>query len=471
MPKFPFITDADRGDVPVNLYPAADQTQEVILTYTPGLVAHCALPNCSEVRGLHSWDGYLYAVASRGSYAVLFKVAPVGTVTELGSWASARSGKVWMASNSTQLVVVDTTYSGVYTAATGIFNEITDADFPGAGTCSYQDGYGLFTDPNSDEWFHSVLNNFTSFDSGDFYAKMAKSDGLTSVHSHLREPWLFGPSTTEVWLNAGGDNSSAQNPTFARNPGGVIPIGIGAAASSVGDESGLPMTWLSSYKTVVSASQYTPQEINNQMLSRAIRDMTVFSDAIAYGYKDSGHSFYVLTFPTADVTWVYDFTTQLWHKMSSWKAGGGYGRHRSNCYALLANQHYVGDYANGNIYKMGMDYLDDDGYLIKRTVHSQEQISATKRIFFPDVVLDLNNSGYLLTTGEYGNPWFRKPAISLYISNDGGHTWSSELIRYTGVAGDYDYRTVWRRVGSDYRRMYYLEMTDRHPWKISGIYW
>ena len=131
----------------------------------------------------------------------------------------------------------------------------------------------------------------------------------------------------------------------------------------------------------------------------------------------------------------------------------------------------MGDFENGKIYEMSMDYYDDDGYLIERTIHSQEQISAVRRVFFPDVMIDLNNSGALLTTGLYGPPWFRSPTISLYISNDGGNSWSSELQRYTGKAGEYNYRTIWRRLGSDYRRMYKVVVSDRHPWRVSGIYW
>lgn len=471
MAKFPFVTDAENGDVPVNFFPVQDSNQQVVLLYTPGLKSLCTLPSCSIIRSLLSWGDYLYAVAVRGSQSVLWKISAGGSFTEIGYWTSTNTGHCWMANNASQLVVVDGAFSGVYKGAAGGFAEIIDVDFPGAATCSYQDGYGLFTWPGTNQWFFSSINDFTQYDSGDRYQKMAQPDGLTSVHSHLREPWLFGPRTTEVWYNAGGDNSSESNPTFARNPGGVIPMGIGAAASSVGDQHGVPMTWLSSYKTVVSASGYTPTEINNQMLSRVIRDMPGFDDAIAYGYKDGGHTFYVITFPQGNVTWVFDFSTKMWHKRSSWQTEGGYGRHRGNCYASLGNKHYVGDYENGKVYEMSMDYYDDDDTLMQRTIHSQEQISSIKRQFYPDIQVDLVNAGDPVNSAWYSAPWFERPTISLYISSDGGHTWSSEIQRSTGAAGEFGFRSIWRRLGSGYRRMYKVEVSDRVPWKVGGLIW
>jgi len=63
----------------------------------------------------------------------------------------------------------------------------------------------------------------------------------------------------------------------------------------------------------------------------------------------------------------------MWFKKTSYKDDlSGYGRHRANCYARLGNQHYVGDYSNGRIYKMSTNYYDDNGEEIQRILYSKE---------------------------------------------------------------------------------------------------
>jgi len=461
MAEFPFITDGIKGSVPINWYVVPDDNKKSVLYHSPGLLELCSLTDCTEIRGIVAWDDYLYVAAKRGTQAVLWKVSPGGTATECGYFTTSRTGKLWMANNSTQLVMVDGP-GYVYTRATGSFGEITDAQWADAYTCSYQDGFGLFSDDDTDYWYHSELNDLTTYASADFYQKMAKTDGLTSVHSHLREPWIFGPGTTEVFYNAGGDNTSAMNPTFKRNPGGVIPIGIGAAASSVGDEHGLPMTWLTNYKTIVSATRYEPMEISNQMLARSLNDMATVSDAVAFGYKEGGHTFYQITFPSSDQTWIYDYTTKLWFRLQSYKISGGYGRQRANCYARMGNVHYVGDYENGKIYKMSTNYYDDNGYEIRRELYTKEVMAGMKRISFPDIMIDLD-SGIDVSEGT-------SPTIFIQISKDGGNTYSSEIERTTGSIGDFGHRSIWRRLGSGYRQMTKVVVTDLIPWKVMGIY-
>jgi len=39
---------------------------------------------------------------------------------------------------------------------------IADADFPGASSADYQDGYGLFSEPASNQWFFSDQFDFTA---------------------------------------------------------------------------------------------------------------------------------------------------------------------------------------------------------------------------------------------------------------------------------------------------------------------
>jgi hypothetical protein len=71
--------------------------------------------------------------------------------------------------------------------------------------------------------------------------------------------------------------------------------------------------------------------------SRATRD----SDAIAYSYSQAGHEFYVLTFPTADVTWCYDLATgHLAQAGVARPETGIYHRHRSQLRGRFQRRDY-----------------------------------------------------------------------------------------------------------------------------------
>ena len=54
--------------------------------------------------------------------------------------------------------------------------------------------------------------------------------------------------------------------------------------------------------------RYTQKEIMKRKIEYAISQYPVVSDCIGYATEDQGHLFLVWTFPTADVTWVYDAT-------------------------------------------------------------------------------------------------------------------------------------------------------------------
>jgi len=466
---WPIIVDALYGDVPNGLFPSKDTSQELVLLPFGGLLSLCSLPDCTEIREGWSWGGYMYWLARRGSDTVLWRVDTTGAYSEVGSFATSYTGPAWMRNNQTQLCVVDGITGYVYTPASNNFVQITDTDFPGAGGLEYQDGYGLFFEPNTNRWFFSSLNDFLSFDALDFYSKEALTDNIRSIRSFKRQPYILGAEFgSEVWYNNGGNNSSLQTPTFARNTGGLINYGLGAA-KGVDDMDGTAITWLSSWGQIVQAVGIQAKVVSNQMFDREVAGdgslaqpgYSTFADCITFSYRDQGHIFQQFTFPTADVTWVLDGTTGLLLKRQSYKVAGGYGRHRANCYVRHNNKHYVGDFENGTIYEMSAEYKDDNGHLIQRILYSQDVNNGKTLMSFPNAQV-LIEAGRGLTDGS-------TPQIGLEFSPDGGQTWSSMVTRSVGVTGQYQWQANWNQLGSAYRRMYRLTMTDPIAWKITGI--
>jgi hypothetical protein len=86
------------------------------------------------------------------------------------------------------------------------------------------------------------------------------------------------------------------------------------------------------------------------------------ADAVGYSYSDQGHGFWVLYFPTADKTWVFDVATQTWHERGFWNAPiAKYNAHRSWNHQYAFGKHLVGDWKTGNVYEMSINALDDFG--------------------------------------------------------------------------------------------------------------
>jgi hypothetical protein len=219
------------------------------------------------------------------------------------------------------------------------------------------------------------------------------------------------------------------------------------------------------------------------------------SDAIAYTYQQDGHSFYVLTFPTANATWVYDVATQAWHERASF-TNGDFGRHRSNCQMTFNSKVIVGDYQNGNLYSFDLEVYTDHNRVqkwlrswralptgtndLKRTAQHSLQLDAETGVGLPGVT-EIPGRVYLspfIIVGDFyindevqivpSVDDYVQPKVMLRWSDDGGHTWSNEYWRSMGGVGEYGKRVIWRRLGMTMKlrdRVYEISGTD--PVKVA----
>ncbi len=82
-----------------------------------------------------------------------------------------------------------------------------------------------------------------------------------------------------------------------------------------------------------------------------------------------------------------------------------------------------------------------------------------------------SGSGYIQPTPSIstGVP-LPEPEVMLRLSNDGGRTWTCEMIRTTGKRGEYWRRVRWNRLGCARRRVFEVSVSDPIPWRIVGAY-
>jgi len=58
---------------------------------------------------------------------------------------------------------------------------------------------------------------------------------------------------------------------------------------------------------------YVPTRISTHAVENTLVNQKI-DDAIAWTYQLEGHECYVISFPSLDLTWVYDISTTMWHK-------------------------------------------------------------------------------------------------------------------------------------------------------------
>ena len=411
----------------------------------------------------------------------------------------------------------------------------------------FVDGYFIALQSDSQQFYLSGLEDGTSWDPIDVSEISEYADNIVGMIVDHREIGFFGPKRTVIYQNTG----DALNP-FQPIEGAFIEQGLASqwAVSRMdnsifwlgSDERGQGMAW--------RANGWTPVRVSNHAVERAWQQYSTISDAISYTMQWNGHSWWVIYFPTANVTWVYDAATGSWFRWGFYNPiTAKYTAHRSRCHAFAFGFHLVGDWQSGNIYALSEADNTDFGFAIRRyrraphvseeqqwMFHSQLQVylesglgpqpplagppmgvsSITLQATDGSLwILQINDDGTLRTTATtVGTPtapifqdWAtgstfwqlgvlangqltttqvfaplqyyaalpfvtigqkqsrlyvnvlgelqddmpvsasRAPQVMLRWSNDGGHTWSNEIMAGAGKAGEYSTRVLWRRLG------------------------
>jgi len=510
----------------VNLFPevvpeGSGGKEGGFLLRCPGLRL-LATVGAGPIRGLWVTNGVAYVVSGNEFYSLNTS----WTFTLIGIVSG--SGPVSMADNGTQIFIACNPDGFIYNVSTSVFARITDVDFPGAGSVGYLDGYFVFNEPDSQKFWITSLLDGTSVDPLDFASAEGYPDNVIALIVDHREVFLFGTTSVEVWYDAG-------TPDFplARIQGAFMEVGCEAAYSVAKLDNSV--FWLGSDARgrgiVYRANGYTPARISTNAVEYAFQSYGNIADAIGYTYQQDGHPFYVLIFPSAEATWVYDVSTQLWHERAGFN-NGQFVRHRSNCQMSFNDEIVVGDYEDGRVYAFDLDVYADDNQTqkwlrswralptgqnnLKRTAHHSLQLDVETGVglnLYPaydsedlatesgniivaefvqgylitqtgdQLVTEANDSneplvtqvqpaenynGYALETNAYPEAPGYDPQVMLRWSDDAGHTWSNEHWKSMGKIGAYGTRTIWRRLGMTEKiRDRVYEVSATDPVKIA----
>lgn len=406
--------------------------QSLHMVKRPGLSAHITLGTDLPIDGLYWWDKQQVVLAV--SHGRVWKITDqVGTKVEITGSTDLLQGQiVTFADDGTKCVMANggrMVHTNLSTLTT-----MADPDAPTAVThVAMIDGYLHANEVGSGRDHWAEIGDLTDWRALSFFSAESDPDNLVAMKVAFREILALGRQSVEFWVNDG-------VAPFSRIPGSAQPYGTEAANSLA--QVGRTWMWLSNTRRLVMMQGREVVEVSSPY-DRVIQRMVSVDDAVGYTVSIDGYPIYLLNFPTAKQTLAYNYQTQQWHKWGYWdSARGEYQRYRGQtyCYARAWNQHLVGDYANGIIYKASRSTFTDNGNPIRtllRTGHMSHGGSVTKR----------SNAIRLHCKRGAGNASVSDPQIMLRRRVDNAASWTQERWKSLGEVGEHYPYLTWRRNG------------------------
>lgn len=446
----------------VNLYLEPDPEKGAVLFGTPGTVLRSSLPdgqvplaaletpNCLVVGATSSITTYTGLAAG-----VLVSGSITGAISPSQFVSLAQAGSFVMATNGTNGYAFDRT-NPLDTPTL-----IVSPGFPANPQyVTALDGRFIVNQADSDTFNWSDPFDPFAWNALEFASAESLNDKLVRPIAMQKELYLIGQQSTEIW--AGVESVDV----FAPIQGTYIPYGTLAAETVA--TIGQSLIWLSRDQNgqglIVRVKGLQVQRISTHAIEEELATYSTLLDAYAWVYQQTGHEFYVISFPTALKTWVFDLSTNLWHERASTVPVPGSGNpetkrqehHVGRCHAYFQGLNIIGSrLSNGDIYSLDQGvYVEATGgfassnFELLRTrtsphVFANGDYNSLHRVEFglqPGVGLNI-------TDLAVQNASDADPQAMCRVSKDGSRTWGSQRFTSMGALGKYKTRIGFNRFG------------------------
>ena len=264
---------------------------------------------------MHVFNGVLYVVAG----GKLFSIDAAGALSAPGALATS-VGRVYGGQRrrssgvgGNQLMIADGVAGYVYNVATGVFSKYRAGACPRrGGDLTYIDGYFVIGEAGSMTAYASNLYDGTTWDT----LAAPPSRPRPTRSRPLRTP---PAALVHQGVHVGGlvRRGQCRRARASRSRACPGPSSTTARPRPFRGAGRRPLFFLASQRNndggdfvgVVELSGFTPQVMSPPPITYRMSPYPTMSDAFGYCYSDGGHTFYVITFPAGNATWVYDATT------------------------------------------------------------------------------------------------------------------------------------------------------------------
>jgi hypothetical protein len=431
----------DSGPMQWNAYvePVADGKHAAPIYADDGFVSFSNPVGFGVNRGMITLGTNIYAMLGTS----VTRVNAAGNRTVVGTIAGTE--RVLMARNdkTTPQIAIITADGEPYIVESNAVTALSDADLPAPNSCTYLNQKIIFGIPDG-RFFWSAVAEASDISSLDFATAEGNPDGLVRAIAHLQELWLFGDESIEVWY----DNGDG----FTRRGGTVVPKGC--LNKHTVAQLDLDIMWVGNDFVVYVARGYQPSRISHHGVERSIRETADKSTINAWSYFRDGSAFYVLSGP--DWTWRFNRTTQKWTRRFSYNSG----RWVADGAVQQNDEWIIGSADDDGLYRMSADAYDENGTRMVWRVRTKPVHAFPNQISIDRLYCDfVTGVGRNVSDAGASNP-----QVGLRWSDDGGHTWSNQLLRSLGTIGKRNVRVTWENLGitSPSGRIFELEASGPH---------
>lgn len=429
-----------------NLYPSADSANKagVVWKETPGWETW-KIFNAANLSTMIEFQQALYVIAG----TKIYKISNTKILTEIGEMTGLLRN-IHMAEDGISLMI--TTGTRMYRWDGTTFSTVT---LPAALTAPtgiiFHDGHFICYQKDSGVFWISDKFDGSTWNSLQFATAEDKPDNIVGLASD-RVLWIYGEYTTQAYYNNG-----ALFP-FIPNPQGLLIYGMEGDTQAQLDNTSY---WLARSKVgtlkVVKANGFAPVAVSTAQLEEELSTLSRIDDAYANTIMWEGHEWYVLTFPSAKRTFVYD-TQGVWFEWGEYDSGTDrLVAHPMEDYVFFNGEHLFTD-NTGKIQQLQKDVYNHNGSVMVSGFKTNVQHVNEQRIFMNSLIMDMR-------TGVDDTA-----VMSLRVSWDGGYTFGNWSTREMGRDGKYRHRVQWHRLGSGFNCVIEGRITDEVPRQImSGI--
>jgi len=393
--------------------------------------------------------------ASRYIYGSWFVVAGAnvyimqtnGTTALIGTISNS-SGKVSISHNTTQVVIVNGPNMYVTNFTGSSFTSIVVPAWRGSNNVDEMDGYFILSEPNTDQFYITAIDDGTVLDALDFSSADASPDIIVAHVVFHHQLWIFGEKSTEIWVNSGAtDFPFTRYTSYPIDIGCVSPHGFCIAADTlffVGKtERGTAVVYM------VQGNQPTP--ISNTAIEELLLGSTDLSKVEMFAYQPKGHEHVCITAPGMKTMLVYDAREKLWHERADW-INGDWNQLKWRFVTLVGDTHYGGD-TDGNVFRLDPDVNQYSGrHLVRERTWPHLMAPTMEPVSYKGLELSLK-------TGYGGS-------VTLELSNDSGQTFGPMLMRNLGATGRWMQRIRWLGLGSAINRIFRIRCSDNVPFAL-----
>ena len=385
----------------------------------PGLSLAVDLGTSKPVEGLYWFNegGYALAVSDGSVFKITLSGGVYSKTTLTGSTlrnatATGGAGRCVFTDDGTNVYIANGGAINYHVAGSATCQPLADGDAPtSVSHVAFIDQYILALQDGTNKFWWSDVGNGLSWTATSFATAEGDADWILHLGVGFREIALFGEQSIEIWYNDG-------STPFSRIPGAYIQRGI-SSQDSVQFINGV-WVFLDDNNNVCTMRDRSITVVSIP-IEKELKELGNISDALSSRIDIAGETFYVLSFPTADRTFVWKFDPEnKYDGWSEWCGTAGANRFRGqvHTHSFGWSVDLVGDSGNtGKVLVFSTSNVDDE---------ATSAIVSTRRTGWLDHgTLNAKHCiGLSIKAADSANVTVTAPVLKVRYRNDGSTTWS-----------------------------------------------